>query len=360
MARAAWRIALALLISAMTASASAHPVPVEREARAEIVDTSKALLASLPERPGTVEQLFGYSQRALARRPLNDPARRDWSYWPRPRAGLSLGRMTAEQRGLTHDLLAALLSAKGHLKVVQIMQLEEIQRALDASAFPRRIEDYVVLIFGEPSLAKPWSLRFEGHHVSINVAMAPSGEMTVTPLFLGAMPAEVPSGPMAGLRVLRREDELALRLVRSLDDRQRAIAVGPGEPPGEILASQFEKIPSRWGDWKRARLTEGLSSARMTESQRELLHQLVTEVAAFYRPELANEVLRKLGLSVLSFHWIGSFEPGKPHYYRVTGGSFWFEYDDSMGGSGHVHTVWRDRDSDLGEDILGDHYREAH
>ena len=83
---------------------------------------------------------------------LGDEARQDWAYWPTERVGVPLDLMNGEQRRLTHRLLTSLLSARGYLKVVQIMQLEQILGMLDTAGLPRGVGHYEVVLFGKPSL----------------------------------------------------------------------------------------------------------------------------------------------------------------------------------------------------------------
>lgn len=59
--------------------------------------------------------------------------------------------------------------------------------------------EYALAVFGEPG-SDAWSLRFEGHHVSVNLTyLRKEGEsgytVDATPLFLGAVPAIVPPPP---------------------------------------------------------------------------------------------------------------------------------------------------------------------
>ena len=43
--------------------------------------------------------------------------------------------------------------------------------------------------------ARPWAWRFEGHHLSLSVLVAPGHGVAVTPVFFGANPAHVPARP---------------------------------------------------------------------------------------------------------------------------------------------------------------------
>ncbi len=58
----------------------------------------------------------------------------------------------------------------------------------------------------------------------------------------------------------------------------------------------------------------------------------------------------------LHFAWIGSDQPGQPHYYRIQGPTFILEYDNTQNDANHVHVVWRDFQGDFGDDVLREHY----
>ena len=62
-----------------------------------------------------------------------------------------------------------------------------------------QFEDYSLLISGNPGKDKLWGLRFEGHHITINLTFEknPNGAIKVygSPLFLGAFPMIVPASP---------------------------------------------------------------------------------------------------------------------------------------------------------------------
>jgi len=62
----------------------------------------------------------------------------------------------------------------------------------------------------------------------------------------------------------------------------------------------------------------------------------------------------------LSFAWMGATERAAPHYFRLQGAEFVFEFDNVQDNANHVHSVWRDPRRDFGRDLLGEHYRAAH
>ncbi len=324
----------------------------------EMVVAAEALLATM-DTEARRQRMLGISKSEFLQMSLQDEARKDWSYWPRPRSGLSIELMTPDQRTLTHDLLSTLLSANGHMKVVHIMQLEEILWSLEDVGLPRGVEKYFLSFFGTPTLTAPWAWRFEGHHVSLSVTVAP-GTVTVTPSFFGADPAETLRGPLAGFRPLRDEEDLARDLVLSLSETQRAQAVISEEAPNDIFATNANKDQSAWEAWRTTLRPEGLSIVDMNEAQRTLVRRLIDEIVTRYRPEISNAYLQSIELDELTFAWMGSVDRRAQYYYRLQGGDFMFELDNAQNNGNHIHSVWRNPTDDFGDDLLAEHYRLSH
>lgn len=355
----------------------AQVVANDPAAAAGMLAAAQKLLESVRGDPEFNEALRRFSMEDDLLLGLDDAARRDWSYWPRDRVGLKVAVMHAKHRALLHDLLWSALSAGGYHKVVNIMELEYVLEASATTGFPRGIEQYTITLFDEPSETKPWGWRFEGHHVSLNVLVVPGVGISLTPAFLGADPAAVSTGPLAGLRVLRVEEDLARELVTSLDAGQRTKAVLAGDPkynadvakfgfayanntPWDLIASNIMKDPARWDDWRKVLKPDGIKVADLKPAQRALVAALLDEILGVYRPGLAAKYWSAVKLEDLSFAWIGSLEPKQPHYYRLQGQDFVFEYDNAQGNGNHIHSVWRSRSGDFGDDLLKRHYETSH
>jgi len=283
----------------------------------------------------------------------------NWHFIPRTRKGLPWKDMTAGQRQLGHGLLGAALSHRGYFKATTIMSLEEVLHELEKNNTGNRIvrdsANYYISIFGSPDPKGTWGWRFEGHHLALNFTLVGGTVAAATPSFLGSNPAEVRQGPRQGLRTLAAEEDLGRALVLSLDDTQRRAAIYTNVAPADIVTSAD----------RTARLLkpDGLSMARMTPAQSELLVRLIHEYVDRNRPEVATADFRKLmtpGPEHIFFSWAGPVEPGKGHYYRVQGPTFLLEYDNTQNNANHVHAVWRDLGNDFGDDTLRRHYEEQH
>jgi hypothetical protein len=314
-----------------------------------MTDAAKAYLASLsPE------------LRARTQFPFNTEERLNWHFVPledpKPRKGVALREMTSAQKHLAEAVLAAGLSQQGVIKAHTIMSLDQVLKEMEVGtkAPERDPEKYYVSIFGDPSEQGTWGYRFEGHHLSFNFTIV-NGRIASSPNFFGANPAEVKSGPRAGLRALKREEDLGRELVKSLTDAQRAIAIVDKTAPKDIITF----------DSRKAALSgqpNGLPFSKMTGKQKEALAALVTEYAENFPPQIAQMRLDQFHKTQanLFFAWSGGVERGEPHYYRVQTPAFLIEYDNTQNDANHIHSVWRDFDGDFGMDLLAQHYQAAH
>lgn len=339
----------------------------------EMTAAAKELLESVRGKPTFSEVLMDYEMEDHLVIDADSEHIKDWSYWPRERVGLSVDLMQAKHRALMHDLLWSLTSNKGYHKLINIMLLESHLQDISGTGFPRGVEDYKVAFFGEPSLTKPWSWRFEGHHISITVAVAPGTGVSVTPTFLGTDPAEVTIGPFAGLRVLRMEEDLARELVTSLSSNQKRKTILAGDAdyndkvgfsykydaPWDLHASPILVKKENWNDWKTLLKPDGISYKDLNDEQKAMLLAIIDEVLSDYREDVAAVYHAKIDVEDLHFAWIGGLEQYEPHYYRIQTGDFLFEYDNVQGNGNHVHQVLRSREGDFGEDLLKKHYEES-
>ncbi|MEN3301354.1 DUF3500 domain-containing protein [Pseudonocardia sp.] len=339
----------------------------------------------------------------------SDDERHRWYYTPTDHGGLALTDMRPAQRGLAMQLVATGLSRAGYGTVSTIMGLENVLDLVEGFQVDwgrergRDPQMYWMRVFGEPGGDAPWSWRFGGHHISLNVLVVDGEVQASTPCFLGADPA---SSPLLGphpLRPLGGVEDLARDLVRSLDEEQAAHALISGVAPTDIVGGNRSRIgdgdlmmrlPDIWrGYFTEARLADrveamhqgaeekagaspehheavrltgvpkGVPASDLTAGQQDQLRALLGLYLGRIPDELAEREAAKFAgdrLHGVHLAWAGSTEPGRPHYYRLQGPRLLVEYDNTQRDVNHVHSVWRDPENDFGYDVLAQHRARHH
>ena len=317
--------------------------------------STPAAAARMYQAAGAFLNSLSSEQRRAACFAFEDAERYDWHYVPRRRSGLALKDMTAEQQAQAQTFLKTGLSQNGYWKSTTIMKLETVLHEIESFDMGRDPEKYFFSIFGLPSEKGTWGWRVEGHHLSLNFTIVNGRLLASAPRFLGANPAKVPIGKLSGLRTLAAEEDLARKLLDSLNPEQKQKAVFREQAYGDIVTGNEEMI----SPLKRV----GIAAAALDGAQMDILIRLIDEYVSALTPEIARqrtEAVRGSNLPQIHFGWAGALEPGRPHYYRIQGSAFLIEYDNVQNGANHIHSVWRDFAGDFGRDLLRDHYRSAH
>jgi hypothetical protein len=331
------RIAVLALTAALAAGAwAARPSTVA----SEMVKAARQFLSQLPP-----------EQRALATIPFEDENRTNWHYIPRARRGVPLKALSPDQRKLAEAWLASGLSADGATRVKHIMGLESVLYDLEGQNATRDPERYYLTAYGDPAEHGTWGWRFEGHHVSVNFTLRGGEVVGVSPLFFGSNPAIIPRGVRAGFAALPEEESLARHLLKTFQGSARQKVIIKAEAPADIITAASRKAEPG--------PPVGVSYREMSKDQEAALEAIIRLYASRWRSELAEAELKKIrqaGLDQVYFAWAGGSEPGQPHYYRIQGPTFIIELDNTQNNANHIHSVWRNLDSDFGYDALRAHY----
>lgn len=296
------------------------------------------------------------AQRAMAVMPFESNDRLDWHFTPRGRRGVAFKELDPAARLLAHALLSAGLSPKGAMKAASIMALEKTLGIIEGGhGFLRDPELYYVSVFGEPSATSTWGWRVEGHHVSLHMTIVDGVRLVGAPSFFGSNPAEVRQGDLLGMRLLAGEEDLARRLLHSMNAEQRETAIIDAIAPRDILSYNRPAIEPD--------APRGLPMNRFTMPQVDLLMALLDEYITPLPDEIAEYrrgQFRRFDWSEITFAWAGGLERGEGHYYRVQSPAFLVEYDNTQNDANHIHAVWRDFTGDFGRDLLREHLRQEH
>ena len=296
-------------------------------------------------------------QRSKAAFTFESEERGNWHFVPRERNGLTVKEMIPAQRHLAFALLNSGLSQRGFGQATTIMSLEQVLQEMEGPSrkFPRDPELYHVSIFGTPDEKGTWGWRVEGHHLSVNFTVVDGTVAAGTPSFMGTNPGEIRKGPRAGLRVLGGEEDLGRELVKSLNEKQQAVAIIDSKAPDEVTTSDVRKVtPGK---------PSGIALGALTAAQRETAVRLIRAYVDRLRGEVAAADFAKIqrsGIDKVFFAWAGGLEKGQRHYYRVQGPTFLLEYDNTQNDANHVHAVWRNFEGDFGLDALAAHLKAEH
>ena len=367
----------ALLLPPAATTAQAAPTPQ--------VAAANAFLATLDEK-----------QRQRVLYSFNDERQRQrWSNFPVPmvpRGGISLKEMTPTQRAATMALLSSMLSTPGYAKVQQIMEADEVNKSNEekhptgprsaggppppgamgpppggpppgapgAGGPPRngaslKLDDlfgkdlYFISILGKPSETTPWMLQFGGHHLALNITVA-GARGVLTPTLTGAQPAIYTMNGKT-VRPLAQESDQAIALLNTLDKQQRQQA---------ILQYRVANLVLGPGQDGRTIQPEGLKASAMSEHQRALLLELISQWAGIIHESAATARMAEIraGLEDTWFAWSGptTVAPGSniTAYYRIQGPTVVIEYAPQGQGEEavlHIHTMYRDPTNDYGRKL---------
>ncbi len=119
--------------------------------------------------------------------PFEGEQRFDWHFVPKERFGLKLKEMTPAQQEKAFALVNLCLSNEGARKAKGVVELEAILREVEGRAVNDTYRDtgnFYFAVFGSPFAGKPWALRMEGHHVSLNFMILNNRVLSAGPGFL--------------------------------------------------------------------------------------------------------------------------------------------------------------------------------
>jgi hypothetical protein len=319
-----------LLVGAGSAiAAGALSTPMSVRAATPQADAARAFLESLGR------------DRAKATLKLDDAARTDWHWFPPQnfsrREGVPLAAMSAKQKDAALALLRSLTTQTGYDKALAIMSLQKDLGRDDGA--------YFFSVFGEPSATGAWAVGVEGHHLSLNYAIN-GATVSAAPVFLGASPTRVLSGPRKDLRALRVEEDAARSLVRSLSPALQREALFAALTPGDTISRNAVSV--------KPPALVGIRGEQMNAEQRALALSLVDAYCAVL-PEAVAKARRERAqaeFASVRFGWAGSLNAGERYYYRLQGAAWMIDHDNSRDGGKHIHSQWREFRGDFGVGVL--------
>ncbi|CAM3404613.1 DUF3500 domain-containing protein [Aquirufa ecclesiirivi] len=301
-------------------------------------------------------QSLSDAQKSRALYSFDAVTRFNWHFLPPTmvaRHGTVVKDMDAHQKQLLYDFMQVYLSEKGFKKTRDIMDFEYYLKEIQPKNPSRIPENQFVAFYGDPSKDKVWGWKFGGHHLALNFTIV-DNKLSYAPFFFGVYPAEAESGERKGTRLMKEEEDMALDLINSMSDKQKAKAIFSLSTFNEVVTTNSVHVGPL--------PDEGISVKEMNSQQKASLNQLIMHYLSAMPPKIAEMRLKHIAnedFNSVKFAWAGNTERKKAHYYRIQGKSFLVEFDNTQDNANHIHTVWRDFRGDFGTDLLKEHYMTA-
>ena len=368
----------------------------------EIVAATKNFLDMLDE-----------EQRAAVVLPFNHPYRtRGFCYvlaqCKDDNLGLRMSQLNPRQKIALNNVLMKSYSSAGYSRAIQTMNreglIEEMENAhrADSDKYPvigspqvpdwkappyRKGSDFYVAIFGEPEvasvplLARPWGIRFEGHHLSLNLTFDGGDvqpRISGMPMFFGSSPMIVPQSPATeegeyvrwqteeGQQMLHREAWLARSFLQSLDSDAVIKGAWSVLPHAELKGGT--DVPLDAASYLEGE-KPGILFSELSPIQQRLLWDFVYEFWQMQaNPEVNQEALKD-SLAQSRIWWFGDHEDEHGElYFRVQNERYLIELlqSNTFGvvsndvKANHVHASFRDLKNDWDRNSLGEHLNQHH
>ncbi|MEL7007542.1 MAG: DUF3500 domain-containing protein [Cyanobacteria bacterium J06588_4] len=357
-------------------------------------------------------EMLDQKQRRAVVLPFNHPYRtRDFCYvlaqCREDNVGLRMSQLNTKQKIALNNVLMKSYGSAGYSRAIQTMNreglIEEMENAhrADPETYQvigspqvadwtpppyRRGSDFYVAIFGEPAaevplLASSWGIRFEGHHLSLNLTFngeAREPKISTTPMFFGSSPMIVPQSPSSeagvytrwqteeGQQLLHRETWLARSFLQSLDEQAIALGAWSALPHAELKGGVDVPLDAKSylsGE------KPGIAVAELDPLQQSLLWDYVREFL-YMQPDLEiNQDSLQQSLANSRVWWFGDRQDEHGELYlRVQSDRYLIELlqSNTFGvvssdvEANHVHTSFRDLKNDWDRNSLGSHLNQHH
>ena len=292
----------------------------------------------------------------------------EWRKWMNQdfyvRQGVGFVDMSDIQRSAAFELMGAGLSAKGLKLSKDIMKLNYTLGEINDN-FDRYGEWlYWITIMGEPSDTEPWGWQMDGHHLIINYFVL-GDQVVMTPLFVGSEPVIAETGKYKGISILQDEQDSGLKMLRSLNDKQKSEAII------ELSKEKNNNLTEAFKDNVVLDYVGTQASSFSAEQKSQLLQLIklyVDNMDEGHAKVKMDEVEKYVDDTW--FAWIGGDEDNSVYYYRVQSPVLLIEFDHQkpvgtrkIYGTDvhrqHIHAVVRTPNgNDYGKDLLKQHYKE--
>lgn len=226
-------------------------------------------------------------------------------------------------------VIEASFSTQGYQKALAAMRINHFLG--EVCEVPRIMNKYSYnfLLFGEPSLDKPWGWSLYGHHLCLNVYLKGS-QIVISPYFTGAEPNLIDSGPFKGTQILHTQGNLGLKLMQNLPKQSRDSAQIYKLMRDPAMLQTGDLKVDRWNQDDQRHLCgafrdnrtvpyEGVKVSSMDIDQQQLILDIAEEFLLYY-PENVRQRQKNRIKSFYDetyFSWIGGYGDDDAFYYRI-------------------------------------------
>ncbi|MDP4679948.1 MAG: DUF3500 domain-containing protein [Cyclobacteriaceae bacterium] len=291
----------------------------------------------------------------------------EWRMWMNQhfyiRQGVGFDEMSETQRQAAFNLMSTSLSASGLKLSRDIMKLNHTLGEINNNFDEYGEWLYYITIMGEPSATEPWGWQMDGHHLIINYFIV-ADQVVMTPLFVGSEPVIAETGKYKGISILQDEQNMGLKMFKSLNETQKKEAVIEVTKEGNNNLTEAFKDNVVIGN-------TGVKVSALSKIQQEQLLSLINlyidNMDEGHGKVKMDEVRRFI--SETRFSWIGGTEDNAVYYYRIYSPVILIEFDHQTpvgtkqlyGNTPHrqhIHAVVRTPNgNDYGKDLLRQHYQ---
>ncbi|KAL2846461.1 hypothetical protein BJY01DRAFT_213450 [Aspergillus pseudoustus] len=298
----------------------------------------------------------------------------EWRKWSNPefliyRTGIRLEDLAQEKVTAILALLRASTSEAGYARLLGAMKTNRFLGELCHASSIMNERSYQFTLYGTPSRTEPWGYSLFGHHLCLNIFVLGS-QMVVTPMFLGAEPNIIDTGPDTNTTILDAAHAAAdlppkimRSLPRNLQEQARVYAKLHDDkmPPGRWNPADQRHLAGAFQD-NRIIPYEGIRVSAMPPEQQAQLRAVVSGYFEFlpagpYAARMCE--VERFWEGETWFCWIGEIrqeERGNGDsdgdgvfYYRIQSPVVLIEFDHHSGvfllnkepARYHVHTVVR-------------------
>ncbi|AQZ62244.1 unnamed protein product [[Actinomadura] parvosata subsp. kistnae] len=270
-----------------------------------------------------------------------------WYLGDRGRLGVDLSTLSDEQWDSLNALLAAATGSgerDGYAQIQQHLIADDYLRSIGAGDGYGR-GDFRVAFLGTPSETGRWQLQFGGHHLAVNNTYENGALISATPSFRGMEPPEFHYNGVQ-YRPEGHEWDTFVALLASFTDEQLAQA--------RLKETYRDLLLAPGTDWAFPETPSGVQVSTLSEKQRQLVRQAVTNYVNDADDASAHSYLAKYEAELDDTYVSYSGGPSLTNsgdYIRIDGPTLWIELvmDTPYTSDGpHPHAVWRDKRDDYG------------